>query len=126
MAIQQDRARTKPSGGKYKFSLPKRKAKLGNDPTLTKIGKEKKKKIKVLGGNKKTRILETDTINLFNPKTKKYTKTKIQQVLENPANRHFVRRNILTKGTIVKTEKGKAKITNRPGQEGIINAVLVK
>jgi len=47
-------------------------------------------------------------------------------VLENPANRHFVRRNILTKGTIIETVKGKAKITGRPGQEGMVNAVLIK
>jgi len=59
-------------------------------------------------------------------RTKKYSKVKIKNVVENPANRHFVRRNILTKGTVVDTDKGKAKITNRPGQEGSINAVLVE
>ena len=37
-----------------------------------------------------------------------------------------VRRNILTKGAIIETDAGKAKITNRPGQEGTVNAVLVE
>ena len=56
----------------------------------------------------------------------KYSKLKIEQVLENPANRNFVRRSILTKGTIIKTSKGNARIVSRPGQEGVINAILVK
>ena len=47
------------------------------------------------------------------------------EVVENPANRHFVRRNIMTKGTVIETEKGKARITSRPGQDGTINAVLI-
>lgn len=125
MGINQARARTKASGGKYKFKVPKKKFRLGNDPTLTKIGKERKKSVRVIGGNKKERVLTTSTVNLFDKKTKRFSKAKILQVIENPANRHYVRRNILTKGTIIKTEKGNAKITNRPGQEGIINAVLV-
>jgi len=58
-------------------------------------------------------------------KKKKYSKVKIVSVVETPSNRHFVRRNIMTKGSFIQTEKGKAVITNRPGQEGTINAVLV-
>jgi len=125
MAINQARARTKASGGKYKFKVPKKKFRLGNDPTLTKVGKERKKSVRVIGGNKKERILTTSIVNLFDKKTKKFSKAKILQVVENPANRHYVRRNILTKGTVIKTEKGNARITNRPGQEGVINAVSV-
>jgi small subunit ribosomal protein S8e len=34
--------------------------------------------------------------------------------------------NILTKGTIVETPLGKAKITNRPTQEGMINGILIE
>ncbi|MHA1485277.1 MAG: 30S ribosomal protein S8e, partial [Candidatus Thorarchaeota archaeon] len=30
-----------------------------------------------------------------------------------------------TRGTIIKTSKGRAKVTSRPGQEGILNAVLI-
>ena len=68
-----------------------------------------------------------DGYKLFkDPKTKKYSRVKIDQVIDNPANRNFVRRNILTKGTIIKTSKGNAKIVSRPGQEGMLNAVLIK
>ena len=56
----------------------------------------------------------------------KNKKTEIKNVLETPSNRFFARQNILTKGTIVQTELGKVKITNRPTQEGSVNGVLVK
>ena len=45
--------------------------------------------------------------------------------VDSPANRHFIRRNIMTKGIIIETDKGKAKITSRPDQDGIVNAVLI-
>jgi len=60
-----------------------------------------------------------------NPKTHTTSKTDIITVVENPANIHYVRRNILTKGAIVNTKLGKARITSRPGQSGVINAVLI-
>ena len=56
---------------------------------------------------------------------KKYEKVKIKSVLENPANRHFIRMNIITKGCVVDTEKGKVKILSRPGQEGNLNGIFV-
>ena len=61
----------------------------------------------------------------MDPKTKKSSKAKINTVVDNPANRNFIRANILTKGTVVDTDKGKARITNRPGQEGTVNGVLI-
>ena len=66
-----------------------------------------------------------DVANILDAKTGKYVKAKIKTVVENPANRHFVRRNIMTRGCIIDTDKGKAKVTNRPGQEGSINAKLI-
>ena len=38
----------------------------------------------------------------------------------------YVRRNIITKGAIVKTEAGLVKITSRPGQDGTLNGILVE
>lgn len=46
----------------------------------------------------------------------------IESVEENEANPNFVRRSLLTKGTVVQTSEGKARITSRPGQQGVINA----
>jgi small subunit ribosomal protein S8e len=51
---------------------------------------------------------------------------KIITVVQNQANPHFVRRNIMTKGAVVKTDIGLVRITSRPGQDGTLNGVLVK
>ncbi|MCK4384091.1 MAG: 30S ribosomal protein S8e, partial [Candidatus Lokiarchaeota archaeon] len=35
------------------------------------------------------------------------------------------RRHILTKGAVVETELGNARITSRPGQHGTLNGILM-
>lgn len=125
MAITQSRPRRKVSGGRYIKYRKKRIFELGSLPTLTRIGERKLKRLRVKGGNSKFRLLSCSDINLYDPKTKKYSKAVIKTVVENPANRNYVRRNILTKGTIVDTDKGRARILNRPGQESIVNAMLI-
>lgn len=126
MAISQFRSKRKVSGGRYKSFRKKRKSDLGNPPTSTKLGKRKSKQVRVKGGSKKSILLRTELANVFNPTTKKYEKLKILTIVDNPANRHFVRRNIITKGTIIKTEKGNAKVLSRPAQHNTINAILLK
>lgn len=127
MAIsQRARQSRKATGGRYKASRAKRKYELGRAATNTVIAeKDQKKELRGMGGSKKAILLHVNSVNLFNPKTKKFEKTKVKTVKESPANMNYVRRNILTKGTIIETEKGKARITSRPGQNGSLNAVLV-
>ncbi len=117
------RSRRKKTGGRYK-KIKKKKAYLGSEPTLTTIG-ERKVKIKKCRSSVKQKILSENMVNLFIPKEKSFKRVKVLTVVENPANPHYVRRNILTKGAIVQTELGRAKITSRPGQIGTINAVLL-
>ena len=125
MVVIQSRSKRKPTGGRYHSARGKRRYEMGRLPALTKIGKTKNKQVKTKGGNKKIKLLTSETANLLDPKTKTYTQAKISTVVETPANRHFARRNIITKGTIIQTDKGKAKVTSRPGQDGIVNAILV-
>jgi len=125
MAIVQSRPRRKPTGARYRDFRKKRKSELGKLPAFTKLGKKRLKKIRTLGGNQKFRLLGIDTANLFNPGTKSFAQAKITNIYGNPANRHFVRRNIITKGTLIDTDKGKARVTSRPGQDGIVNAILI-
>ncbi len=125
MATIQKRSKKKASGGRYKDYRKKRVYELAGTSALTSIGKDKNKKVRTHGGKYKFKLLNKDIVNIYSPKEKKYFKVKIKNILENPANRNFVRRNIMTKGAIIETEKGKARITNRPGQENVINAVLV-
>ena len=125
MAISQRRSKRSATSSRYKKNRSKRLSEQGRVPSLTKVDERKLKVIRTLGGNYKQILLNGNIVNLLDKKTKKYSKTKIISVVETPANRHFMRRNIMTKGCIIQTEKGKAMITNRPGQEGTINAVLV-
>jgi small subunit ribosomal protein S8e len=125
MVIIQRRSRRKKTGGRYHSARGKRRYEMGRLPTLTKLGKTKNIIIDAKGGNKKTRLLTADSVNLLDPKTKTYSKAKIITVVETPADRHFARRNIMTKGTIIQTDKGRVRVTSRPGQDGIVNAVLV-
>ena len=73
----------------------------------------------------KTITLLSDVANIYDPISKNFKKVKIQMVVENKANKDFVRMNMLTKGAIIEPELGKARITNRPGQEAFINAILL-
>jgi small subunit ribosomal protein S8e len=125
MVIVQSRPKRKSSGGRYTGYRSKRMHEMGRLPTLTKIDQRRAKTIRTRGGNQKYRVLQSDMANLLDPKSKKYSKAKIMRVLENPANRHYARRNIITKGTVIKTDKGDAKVTSRPGQDGTVNAVLI-
>jgi small subunit ribosomal protein S8e len=86
----------------------------------------KRKPIRTMGNNRKTIALTADIAYVVDPKTKKTTKTEIITVVENAANIHYVRRNIMNKGAIINTKIGKARITSRPGQSGTINAVLLE
>ncbi|HDN05822.1 MAG TPA: 30S ribosomal protein S8e, partial [Candidatus Bathyarchaeota archaeon] len=46
-------------------------------------------------------------------------------VIRNPANVDYDRRGVITKGAIIETSLGLARVTSRPGQNGVINAVLI-
>ena len=123
--ISQHRAKRKASGGRYRSHLSKKLHNLGRLPTLTKLGQHKLKVMRVRGAHQKVRVLVAEFANVLIPKDKTYKKVKIKTVTENTANRHYVRRNIVTMGAVVDTELGKAKITSRPGQDGTVNAVLL-
>ena len=125
MALSQARPRRKQTGARYKDYKKKRGYELGREPSFTKLSKKRKQVIRTMGGNRKLRLLSTDNANLFDPKSKSYKQVKIKTITDNPANRHFIRRNIMTKGSVIDTEFGKARITSRPGQDGIVNAVLI-
>ena len=84
------------------------------------------KKIRTRGGNEKLRLSTGNKINVTNPDDNTTEVVDIIGVIENSANPNYVRRNIITKGAIVETSKGNAKVTSRPGQDGVINGILIK
>jgi len=126
MAISQKRSKRKNTGGRYKNSFSKKKAHNGSEPVLTKIGSLKLKILRVLGGNKKAKTMFVEEVNVADAKGK-VSKDVVVNVVDNTANRNYIRRNIITKGAVVELKSGKkAKITSRPGQGKVLNAVLVE
>jgi len=125
MAQWQGRSIRKVSGGRIRLHRKKRKFEIGREKQFTTMGQNKTIIIRTMGNNKKIRQIHADLANVTNPKTKKTTRVKILTVAENSANPFYVRRNIMNKGAIIDTELGKARITSRPGQHGIVNAILV-
>lgn len=125
MGIDQSWTKRKETGARYKAFRKGRLSDLGSLPALTKLGDRRALVKRGRGANRKISLLSENTANVLDPKTKKYSKAKIKTIVENPANRHFIRRNIMTKGCVIDTEKGKARVTSRPGQDGTVNAVLI-
>ncbi|MFX0071314.1 MAG: 30S ribosomal protein S8e [Candidatus Hermodarchaeota archaeon] len=125
MARSQARSIKKFTGKKYKHFRKKRKRELERPTIDTTIGEEKKKKQRVMGGNIKLKLFSSQFINVTDPNTNKTSKVRIIDFESNAASKDLNRRHILTKGAVVETELGNAKITSRPGQDGILNAVLI-
>ncbi len=122
MANSQFRSKRQVSGKRYVSVRKTRASDLGRIPALTSIGDIKLKVKRVKGGNSKKSLLRTQTVQVFNGK--KTVSLKVTGVEENPANINFTRRNVITKGAIVKTEEGNVKITSRPGQSGSLFGVF--
>jgi len=114
------------TGGKYHKLKKKKKHSLPGIERKVKLRETKKKILRIKGGNKKITLLSENHANVIDPETKKTKKVLIKNVIETPANRFLARQNILNKSAIIETELGNAKITNRPSQEGMIQAVLIK
>ena len=105
----------------FTVSRKKKKIERARDYLPMHIGEKKLKKLRTRGGGRKLIALSGNIANItVKGKTQK---TKILTVLENSADPHFVRRNIVTKGAIINTELGKARVTSKPGRDGIVNAI---
>ncbi len=80
---------------------------------------------RVRGNNKKTALKTIDFVNLATGEAK-VKKAKIIKVLDNATNNDYKRRGIITKGAILETQEGKCRVISKPGQNGIVNAILLK
>lgn len=112
------------SGGKYHKARKKKFYEKAGQERHAILGDRKIRSLRVKGGNKKTTILRENKVNVTD-KNGKTKKVDIKNVLETPQNTFLARQNKLSKGAIIETSIGKAIITNRPTQEGHINARLI-
>jgi small subunit ribosomal protein S8e len=123
MAKSQSQSIRMVSGKKYVPAKKKKQHELGRNPALTLIGKTRVKTKRGLGGNTKRQLLSDDVILVSDGKGKTL-KLNIESVESNPANINYTRRNIITKGSLVKTEKGMVQVTSRPGQIGKLQGIF--
>ena len=126
MAIWQGRSRRSYTGKLLRPHRKKRKYELGRPQVETLIGERKIRIVRVRGGNYKVKLVRDMYANVYVPNEGKVVRAEIKRVVENPANPHYARRNVITKGAIIETSVGLARVTNRPSQEGLINAVLIE
>lgn len=116
----------KKSGGKKHIFRGKRAFEMGSDAAETIVGETHVTRKRGRGGKLKLRALAVSTVNVTDPATGKSQKTEIRGVVKNPANVDYQRRGVITKGAILDTPLGQAIVTSRPGQHGIVNAVLLQ
>jgi small subunit ribosomal protein S8e len=120
-----DLHKKKPSGGRKRAYRGKRKFERGTFPVETILGEPKRKAVRGKGGNVKIKVLVDKYASVTDPKSGKTEKVEIMRVVKNPVNIDYDRRGVITKGAVIETSLGLARVTSRPGQDGMINAVLI-
>lgn len=124
MAVWQDRSQTKKTGGKTRSYRKSRKHDIGSKFSEPELGEKRVTVKETRGGNQKSVAKRSETVNLAVDGEVK--NVEIESVEETPSNPNYVRRSIMTKGTIIQTSEGKAEVTSRPGQDGNLNAKLIE
>jgi small subunit ribosomal protein S8e len=120
----QGRSPRKRTGGRRRPNHKKKKHELGTESTETQVGEPKLKVVDSRGNTQKIRAVTTDIASVADGATTH--EATIENVVENPSNPNYARRNIITKGAIIDTTEGQARVTSRPGQDGQVNAVVVE
>ena len=113
------------TGGKKRAYRSKKKYEAGGYPAETVLGEPRKKFSRGSGGNIKVKSLSDNFASVTDPKSGKTQKTQITRVVRNGANVDYNRRGVITKGAEIETALGLAKVTSRPGNDGVINAILI-
>ncbi len=117
------RSTRKRTGGRLRPNSDRKKHQLGNQPTETQVGDRRLKAVDARGNVTKVKALSTDVASVADGD--ETVEAEIEDVVENTANPNYVRRNIVTRGAIIETSEGRARVTSRPGQDGQVNAVLI-
>lgn len=122
--VDHGRSLRKRTGGRLRPNTDRKKHQLGREPTETSVGETSLRTVDARGGTVKVRALKIDTASVATGD--ETVQADIEDVVENDADPNYARRNIITKGAVVETSEGRARVTSRPGQTGQVNAVLVE
>ena len=115
---------SKITGGRRRPLRSRRKYEMNRFPSEALLGEPIMVTRKVRGKNIKTSLKTINFVNLAVDSNVK--KVKILKVLENATNNDYKRRGVISKGAILETTEGKCRVVSRPGQHGVVNAILVK
>jgi len=113
------------TGGRKRAYRVKRNFEKGAFPAETTLGEPKRRRTRGHGGKIKIKALNDKYASVTDPKSGKTEKTQILRVVRNRANVDYNRRGVITKGAEIETSLGLARVTSRPGGDGVINAVLI-
>ncbi|MGD6852771.1 MAG: 30S ribosomal protein S8e [Candidatus Bathyarchaeia archaeon] len=125
MSTHSSLRKRKLTGGKKRAYRSKKLYEAGGYPAETTLGEPRRKIKKCIGGNTKTKVLSDKFASVTDPKSGKTEKSEIVRVVRNGANVDYNRRGVITKGAEIETALGMAKVTSRPGDDGVINAILI-
>jgi small subunit ribosomal protein S8e len=119
-------AKRKPTGGKRRRGRGRRARESDGYPVETVVGPALKRQFRTRGGGLSVGLSSIDFANVADPTSKRVVRSKIVRVKSSPANREYERRGVITKGSMIETEAGEARVTSRPSDDGAVNAVLIK
>jgi small subunit ribosomal protein S8e len=114
------------TGGRKVAMRGRRKFEIDRYPNEAVVGPTQIVARRTRGSNVKAAFKTAEFANVVDKQARKVTKSKILKVTKNPANRDYERRGVISKGAVIETESGSAVVVSRPGQDGVVNAVMVK
>jgi small subunit ribosomal protein S8e len=126
LAWQSGITKRKKTGGKKRAFRTKRRRDAGSAPLESELGDTIRRVEPGKSSRTKVKLFSDNVVNVSDPSTGTTERLEIQSVVENPANIDYNRRGVITKGAIVRTEGGLAKIVSRPGQDGVFNAIIIE
>jgi small subunit ribosomal protein S8e len=114
------------TGGKRRPNRSRRAFEADDYPFEPVVGETARSPKRTRGGSLTYGLRAAAEANVFDGSSGKTVKSKIVRVSVNKANREYERRGVITRGAVIETELGSAKVTSKPSNDGVVNAVLIK
>jgi small subunit ribosomal protein S8e len=114
------------TGGRKVAMRGRRKFEIDRYPNEAVVGPSQVVARRIRGNNNKVAFKSAEFANVIDQENKRVIKSKILRVTKNPANRDYERRGVVSKGAVIESENGTARVVSRPGQDGVVNAILIK
>ena len=114
------------TGGRKVAMRDRRKFEIDRYPNEAVMGTMETVSRRIRGNNVKNALKTAEFANIVDPVSKKVVRARILQITKNSANKDYERRGVITKGALLETESGTARVVSRPGQDGTVNAILEK